>query len=299
MKQILIYGLAISISLITMYACGDENEPCIESRWYEDSDGDGLGNANVSQDACEQPIGYVADNSDDDDTGGNSLVSGSTPVSAFDDFNADAVTVSFNGDEITIESNGLINHTSPYWQAGTSLNIDPVIANQSQMSPGVIRERSYSLTVSTSPEIAVTSSSTGLGAIGIAVTGAPIFNDEEGPNITLSENVASGFDYAGGHMGPQGYHYHLEAQGVDENTLVSHDDDKLVGIISDGFLIYGRKCHATDDYPGDLDESGGHSSTTQHSEDEFYHYHIINDLFIDKYYLLFGVDYKGTANRIM
>lgn len=46
----------------------DDDSSCTELTWYEDADGDGLGNPDVSQRACEQPEGYVADNSDTDDS---------------------------------------------------------------------------------------------------------------------------------------------------------------------------------------------------------------------------------------
>jgi hypothetical protein len=293
------FTLALLLFTGIMFSIISCDDSCEELTWYEDSDGDGLGNPDESQSACNQPLGYVLDNTDDDDSGSTSTA-GSTPVSAFDEFNSAAVTISFDGDEITIESNGLPFHTSPYWNTGNPLYIDPVIADENQMSPGTINEGSYTVTVPASPEIASNSSATGLGAIGISVSGAPIFNDEEGPNISLSENVASGFDYAGGHMGPTGYHYHLESSDVAENTLMSFDDERLTGILQDGFLLYGRKCSSTGEYPTELDESGGHTSETQHSNgEEFYHYHIINEFYVGSYILLFGVDLKGTPNNIM
>jgi len=268
-----------------------------ETIWFEDMDGDGLGNPEISMTACEQPSGFVADNTDTDDDGGSTNNDG-TPVSAFDEFNPLCTVISFDNGNITIESSALPNHTSPYYQSNNSLYIDPVVADPDQMSPGKISARNYTLTVPSNPQIAASPSSTGLGAIGISVTGAPIFNDEEGPNISLSENVASGFDYAGGHMGPTGYHYHLESQDVEENTTLSHDDDKLIGILQDGFLIYGRRCNG--EHPTDLDESGGHSSTTQHSDgNSFYHYHIINEIYTGSYILLFGSDLKGIPNSFM
>lgn len=298
MKNLMITVLILFGSISFFSSCNEDDDPCEETTWYEDADADGLGNPDVSVLACDPPDGYVKDNSDADDTGG-SVSQGSTPVSAFDDFNPDAVTVFFDNNEITIESSGLPHHTSPYWSTDNSLYIDPVIANDASMSPGIISERSYSLSVSASPQKASNTSATGLGPIGISISGAPIFNDEEGPNIALSENVAAGFDYAGGHMGPTGYHYHLEAMNVEQNTVLSHDNEKLVGILQDGFLIYGRKCNSTADYPGDLDASGGHTSSTQHSDGEaFYHYHIINEYYLGSYILLFGVDLQGTPNAI-
>ncbi len=303
MKYLNFFLLVFFGATLLLISCDEEEEPaCTELTWYEDADGDGLGNPDVSQSACEQPSGFIADNTDTDDTGATGEVdgTGSTPLAAFADFNADAVTVSINGDEITIESNGLPNHTTPFYDSSNSLYIDPVVADPNAMSPGTIREGAISLTVSAAPEKAASSTATGLGSIGIAVTGAPIFNGQEGPTASLSENIANGFDYAGGHMGPTGYHYHTESVDVEANTTLSFDDEKLIGIMSDGFLLYGRKCSATEDYPTGLDESGGHTSSTQHSDGgEFYHYHIINEFYIGSYILLFGGDLQGTPNRIM
>ncbi|WKN42753.1 hypothetical protein [Tunicatimonas pelagia] len=140
----------------------------------------------------------VTDNSDPNDTG-----SINTPLSAFDEFNSDAVTISFDGDEIIIESNGRPNHTTPYWEESDSLYIEPVVAiAQTPGRIGSFRDRSFTLTASAAPEIASSSSATGLGPIGISVTGVPIFNDTEGPNRPIEEEIAETFDYAGGHVGP-------------------------------------------------------------------------------------------------
>lgn len=300
MKYLKFLVIALIGTTIVLTSCGEDDDACTETIWYQDLDDDGLGNADISQTACDQPEGYVEDNTDidDEDSDNGSTVTGvETPVSAFEEFNTDAVTVSFDGDEITIESNGLPNHTSPYWGTTSDLYIDPVVSDH--LTPGSIRSGSYTVTVSTAPEKATTSSATGLGAIGIAVTGAPIFNDEEGPSVQLEAEVASGFDYAGGHNGPSGYHYHIESSDVEENTVLSFDDEKLVGIMADGFLLYGRKCDSTGDHPADLDVSGGHTSSTQHSDGEaFYHYHIINEFYIESYIILFGGDLQGTPSSI-
>ena len=217
--------------------------------------------------------------------------------SAFDDFDVDEtdIYISGNGTSITIETTGLPNHTTPYWSESHPLYVAPTVTSQASMTPTRIdtsgRDLSGSLTVSASSSIASSTTATSLGAIGIAVSGAYIYNDQEG-NGPL-DSAAGSLDYAGAHIGPSQYHYHLEP------LAFTDDDDKLVGIISDGFFIYGRKCNSTGTYPTGLDASGGHTSTTQHSSEATYHYHIINELYTTTgRYLAFAGPYQGTPNAI-
>jgi len=303
--------LLITVIITTVcIACTSSDESSIdEVTWYQDLDGDGLGNPDVAILSSTQPDGYVSNDDDDDDTG----VTSNELHAAFADFDEDNVTVMLSGSNVILESNGLPNHTSPYWSNTTSrtltgpdgnamttvsnsnhsLWVEPTVTSYDQMAPGNIDDfnGSYTLTVSANPSLSTNTSATGLGAIGIAVSGAMIYNDEEGPNIPL-DNAVGSLDYTAAHTGPQSYHYHLEPKAW------SDDDEELIGIIADGFFLYGRKCNSTNDYPTDLDASGGHTSTTQHTEDAEYHYHIQNELYLNQYYILFPGDYQGSASSI-
>lgn len=233
-------------------------------------------------------------------------------AAAFADFDADNVTVMLDGDQVILESNGMPNHTSPYWSsthertingpmgAQTTpaaaedhpLFVEPTHTSYDQMAPGNIDDfnGSYSLTIPANPAKASSTSATGLGPVGIAVSGAMIYNDQEGPNVPLDDAVTS-LDYNGAHTGPQSYHYHLEP------IAWSNDDDNLIGAMADGFFLYGRK-DADGTYPLDLDASGGHMGSTPHNSDDEYHYHIQNTLYLNQYYILFPGDYQGTPNAI-
>lgn len=252
----------------------------------------------------------------DDETDGGDGDGRETGVlhAAFAEFDETNLTIYLDGENVVIESNGLPNHTSPYWSNTTersavdpmgntlvtspasenhALFVEPTVTSHEQMAPGNIDDfnGSYTLNVPSSPSKATSSSSTGLGAIGIAVSGSMIYNDEEGPNVPL-DDAAPSLDYTGAHTGPQSYHYHLETKAW------SNDDDALIGVIADGFFLYGRKCNSTGTYPADLDASGGHTSLTQHTNKEEYHYHIQNELYNNLYYILFPGDYQGSPNAI-
>lgn len=212
---------------------------------------------------------------------------------AFSEFDSDNCDIYIQDGDVVIETTGLPNHTSPYWSTSNSLYTAPTVTSTNEMAPGDIDDfnGSYTLRFPENPELASSTSSTGLGAIGIAVSGAMIYNDEEGPGVAIDDALPS-LDYCGAHTGPQSYHYHLEP------TAWSQDDKNLIGVISDGFFLYGRKCNSTGTYPSDLDASGGHTSSTQHNSNGEYHYHIQNSLYLNQYYILFPGDYKGTPNTI-
>ncbi|MDN3666588.1 YHYH protein [Algibacter miyuki] len=195
---------------------------------------------------------------------------------AFAAFNSDAVTVilSDDGTEVTIETTGFPDHTSIYWETDNALYIDePGVSKTTQDTYiGGGQGEAASITVDATPDLTGATVATQLNTIGIAVSGASIFNDQEGAGDL--DQAAGSLDWAGAHKGPGVYHYHLEP------TPITSDDDSLVGILLDGVFIYGRQCRSTGTTPTDLDASGGHTSTTQYTDgEEEYHYHIINEVY--------------------
>lgn len=57
----------LAIVTLCLSSC-EEEEPCEETTFYEDADGDGLGNAESTILACTVPDGYVENADDNDDT---------------------------------------------------------------------------------------------------------------------------------------------------------------------------------------------------------------------------------------
>ncbi|NKI30380.1 YHYH protein [Croceivirga thetidis] len=234
---------------------------------------------------ADDSIVFTDDESTTDDDGTAEEV---TLSAAFSEFDANETTIYLDGNNVVIETTGFPNHETVYWGVGNELyREEPDVDLTPSRIPNF--DGSATLVVSANPQLASSSTSTSLGAIGIAVSGAAIFNDQEG-NGPLS-GAAGSLDWTGAHIGPSVYHYHLEPKAW------SDDDGALIGILADGFFIYGRRDY-DGNYPTDLDESGGHFGPTPHNPEEEYHYHIQNELYLNQYYVIFPGDYQGTPSSI-
>tara|TARA_R110000823_G_scaffold297227_1_gene417340 strand:- start:2440 stop:3204 length:765 start_codon:yes stop_codon:yes gene_type:complete len=205
---------------------------------------------------------------------------------AFAAFNSEATTIYLDGSNVVIETTGLPDHETVYWGEGNVLYKEEPDVDR---TPSIMSSNNNATTivVDATPNLTGSTVSTQLNTIGIAVSGASIFNDQEGGG-PLNQAAAS-LDWTGAHIGPGVYHYHLEPKAFTD------DDEKLVGILLDGVFLYGRKCTSTGTYPTDLDASGGHTTATQYTDgEEEYHYHIINELYSTTgSYLAFAGPYQG------
>jgi hypothetical protein len=134
-------------------------------------------------------------------------------------------------------------------------------------NPNSIAVQSHLLNFSLSPNTTATSMA-GIAIIGLALNGVPIFANNAGPGDADIYKEARTFDRCGGHPEERGtYHYHSEPYAL------SYDDARLIGVMRDGYPIYGRK-DPGGGYPT-LDGYGGHTGVTVDSPaTAVYHYHV-------------------------
>ena len=199
-----------------------------------------------------------------------------------------ATVVSTSGNSITIKSNGLPNHKTPYWGVGNALYEDFPTGYHANVNTSMTAHN-YAMTIPAKPVVSSTHEETSLGAIGLALNGVPIYNDREGGNVALDALTITTFDYPGAHPGPgMDYHYHTTGR------YTTTDDANLVGFLRDGFPIYGRK-DKDGSYPSNLDPYGGHTASTTDFPDGIYHYHASNVNYLNTgYYILKAGAYYGT-----
>jgi hypothetical protein len=67
-KELLFLFVLVGIIGFSLSRCKKKEDPCVKTAWYQDHDGDGRGNPDLKKMACEQPEGYVDNNTDTDDS---------------------------------------------------------------------------------------------------------------------------------------------------------------------------------------------------------------------------------------
>ncbi|WP_431165511.1 YHYH protein [Tenacibaculum halocynthiae] len=210
-------------------------------------------------------------------------------VSKFD--NVPGVTYSINGDFLEITTNGLPDHKSPYWGQGNAMYEAYNGTNPNwNKNPNTIQTQNITFKIPLYPKEATTKEVTSLGPIGVSLNGVAFYNQYAGPNNQPLTNEINSFDQYLGHPQNSGqYHYHIEPVYLTSKLGKS----SFLGLLADGFPVYGPEENGGTITNSDLDDYHGHVSVTPDFPNGIYHYHITSD---DPY--LNGSGYYGTPGNV-
>lgn len=175
------------------------------------------------------------------------------------------VTVTIDDATVTLRTNDLPDHKSPYW--GTSSASYEAPHAGMQVNPHVIASQNLTFRLPSSPATASATSDTPLGPIGISVNGVVFFNQYAAMRQPLTSEIVS-FDRYNGHPTPTNqYHYHFEPVSITASSR-----SRLIGVLLDGFPVYGPQ-DSNGSTPSNLDACNGHTAATAEFSSGIYHYH--------------------------
>jgi|TARA_B110000037_G_scaffold32158_1_gene38662 hypothetical protein len=205
-------------------------------------------------------------------------------------FEGTGLSYAINGNTVTFTTQDLPNHTSPYWPANNVLyEAYNGTNNNWHQNPNQIATQNIVLSITLNPEEANNHQATPLGPIGISRNGVVFFNQYAGPDQPLTNEINSFDQYLGHPTGFGMYHYHIEPAYLTSEF----GDDAFLGLLSDGFPVYGPLEGGKTISNADLDAYHGHISITSDFPEGIYHYHITGG---DPY--LNGNGYFGTPGNI-
>lgn len=206
-------------------------------------------------------------------------------------FDGTGLSYEITDDTVIFTTADLPDHQSPYWDPSDELYEEYNGSNADfNKNPNVIEEKNIVFSIPLNPAAATTNEATRLGPIGVSRNGVVFFNQYAGPdNQPLTFEVNS-FDQGAGHpTGTNMYHYHIEPLFLTEDF----GSDAFLGLLADGFPVYGPVEDGIEVTNDDLDEFHGHTSATVEFPDGIYHYHITsNDPYIN------GNGYYGVPGNI-
>jgi len=235
-------------------------------------------------------ISCSSSSDDDSTTDPNTTQYDITPI--LTKFTGTGLTVSVNGNSVTFTTQNLPDHKSPYWPTNNALYEAYNGSNSSfHLNPNKISSQNISITVPLKPSEASNKQATSLGPIGVSVNGVVFYNQYAGPNNQALTNEINSFDQFLGHPQQSGqYHYHVEPTSL----TGQFGNSAFLGLLADGFPVYGPVENGKTITNSDLDAYHGHLSATVDFPNGIYHYHITpnEDPYIN------GNGFYGTPGNI-
>jgi hypothetical protein len=183
------------------------------------------------------------------------------------------VTVKVDGNFVVITTTAIPDHKSPYFGIGSAQYEAYNGTNKAfVLNPNSIREQQITFRIPLTPTHLSTPSPTPLGPIGVATNGVPIFNQYAANSQPLTGEINS-FDQYNGHPQQTGqYHYHVEP-----TWLTRASREVLIGVLLDGYPVYGPMENGQLVSTSSLDAAHGHTGATKEFPQGIYHYHTTSD----------------------
>jgi hypothetical protein len=172
------------------------------------------------------------------------------------------VTLTATATSVTAVADGQPDFKSNYFAAADACH---EAYPEGTQNPNTIAVKAYTIGFPLAPNTSARTMQM-TAVVGLAINGVPIYGNFAAPGDDIFAEAKT-FDRCGGHPQMSGsYHNHAEPLSI------SYDDASLIGVMRDGYAIYGRK-DADGSYPT-LDSFGGHTGTTPDSTTAVYHYHV-------------------------
>ncbi len=196
--------------------------------------------------------------------------------------NFHCVTVTVSGGNYVITTADKPPYKSAYYSSPYNESMNSGFTT----NPNSILAQNIIFTIPTTPTVTDCQDATaGIDALGISTLGVVIFNNQAAPGDSFATEYYT-MDQSQGHPQNTGkYHYHTEPYKI------TTDDGNFVGLMMDGFPIYGKYMQDNSTLPTLDSTTHTTSCTTTHFPDGSYCYHVENAT-LDSGYII-GSYFKG------
>jgi hypothetical protein len=191
-------------------------------------------------------------------------------------FYDESVVVVVGEKNLTITSTNEPDHKSMYYAPSNPLYEEYSEPDNEDFykNPNTIAAMNYTFTIPRFPEPAINSEATPFGPMGVSINSVVFYNQVARPGDDILEELNTFDQYEGHPTNTGSYHYHIEPTWLTETK----GDSTFLGLLLDGFPVYGPVEGGVTLTNDDLDDYHGHSHSTTHFPEGIYHYHITDEL---------------------